>query len=758
MNSTLKEAERLHKLGFAILWIKPKSKAPVKPKWTTGPREEWAALKSSFRPEFNVGVRLGAPSVVGGKHLAVIDVDVKSTDPIHQAEAEKAVRELFPQLPETAPTVLSGRGNGSSHIYILTDKPAQPSKRKVSSERVRVMMPSAGINQSQREQLSEEDLNEGWRMRPAWEIAVMGEGQQVVLPPSTHPDSGRAYIWKVHVKGDGSDLVELEVGHKQKDVTREMTFDWVPEDFDLTFSTLPDDIVNDILYADVENRSDSLLFVAEAMIAEGLTDRQIMSVLTDPTYALAKTSYDHAKTDSRARAANWLFNYTIKKARKNVDAQLQFTEEVEVVTLSEEDSKKQTAELITPVDWKSKLDRTQKGKTTATLKNILLILQNTISPKVFKRDSFALKDKYGCNTPWGGIENRDIIDADILKMKVWFIDRHNIEPDKSTLEDAVGYIGLLNSYHPVRDYLRSLEWDGTPRIDTWLKTYLKADAPEPYLSAVSRKTLCAMVARIFVPGIKFDHVLIMNGAQGIGKSTAARILASSKWFMDRLPDLRDKDAMINLQGIWVVEMGELANMRQSTVETYKAFLTSQIDKFRLPYGRRREDFERQCVIMGSSNPVEFLNDPTGNRRFWPVKVKQCDFEALTRDRDQLLAEAKWVWENCAEPLYLNEREEKQAKEIQAVHTQDDIDTDLEERWDEYVEDCIEKGETNVFEKFKLEALFGVGGVFEFLSFSKDAKRVAKLLRKKGFEKIVITGNKKRWNFKRQVTEHPPTLN
>lgn len=705
INNVLKEAERLHGLGFAILWIKPKSKAPVKSKWTTGPRETWNQLKASYRPGFNVGVRLGTPSVIDGKYLACIDIDVH--DDKFKVKAETILSTILNGTRATIPEVISGSGTGSKHLYCVTDKPFK----------MQTIIKEA----------------EG-------EICIYSDGRQMVLAPSIHP-TGKPYQW-LRSLNKKSDLPTIDLGgiqaHESK---REMTNDWKPEEYDLTFSNLDKEIIDLILFADCDNRSDQLLKVSAAMVKEGLTDRQILSVLTDREYELGKTAYDHAKTDSRARAVNWLFNYTLKKARKENDANLQFNNEVEISELSEEEATAQATLLVQPVSWQSKLNRTKAGKLSGTLNNVLLILENDFGSGLFKRDVFALNDMYGMDTPWKGKKGESITDDDIRNLKVWFIKRHKIEPSNAVLEDAIGFIAVENSFHPVRDYLDKLEWDGVRRLDTWLRVYMGASMKEPYLSAVSRKTLCAMVARIYHPGIKFDHVLILNGRQGIGKSTAAQILASPPWFLDRLPDLRDKDSMINLQGIWVAEMGELTNMRLSSVETYKAFLSSQVDKFRLPYGSRRQDFKRQCVIIGSSNPTEFLNDETGNRRFWPVTVKQCNFKALTTDRNQLLAEAKFVWENCGEKLYLDSEEEKQATEIQQKHMNENVDTFLDEKWDDFE---AQNNAEIMTQKFKLESLFDPMGVFAYLSFSKDAKKVAKLLRKKGFMKFVAGGGQKWW--------------
>ena len=178
------------------------------------------------------------------------------------------------------------------------------------------------------------------------------------------------------------------------------------------------------------------------------------------------------------------------------------------------------------------------------------------------------------------------------------------------------------AYHPVKEYLDALpEWDGVKRTDTLLTDYLGAE-DSAYTRAVIRKTLAAAVARIYQPGTKFDSVLILNGPQGIGKSTLFARLAGA-WFSDSLTltDMRDKSGPEKLQGYWILELGELAGMKKTDVETVKSFLSRVDDKYRASYGLNVESHPRQCVIVGSTNTESgFLRDITGNRRFWPVRV------------------------------------------------------------------------------------------------------------------------------------------
>jgi putative DNA primase/helicase len=193
--------------------------------------------------------------------------------------------------------------------------------------------------------------------------------------------------------------------------------------------------------------------------------------------------------------------------------------------------------------------------------------------------------------------------------------------------------------HPLRDRLNGLAWDNVERLDGWLTDYLgvKKDA---YSATVGHKWMIQAVARVMRPGCKADHTLIFEGLQGPGKSTVCETLAlDPEWFADGIADLGTKDSAQDLQGKWIVELGELSAVRRGEVERVKAFLTRKSDHYRPSYGRHSQDFPRQCVFAGSTNATAYLTDPTGNRRFWPIKVGLVDHAALRLDVEQLWAEA-----------------------------------------------------------------------------------------------------------------------
>jgi putative DNA primase/helicase len=203
-----------------------------------------------------------------------------------------------------------------------------------------------------------------------------------------------------------------------------------------------------------------------------------------------------------------------------------------------------------------------------------------------------------------------------------------------------------NAFHPVRDYLTALEWDQTPRIATLLTHYFGAK-DSAYAREIGRRWLISAVARAMRPGCKVDTMLIIEGAQGKKKSSALAALVGPEWFADTKLDLSKVDAYQALRGKWVIEMAELDAMKNQELTRIKAFLTSSKDSYRPSYGKRVRDYPRQTVFAGSTNEDKYLQDLTGNRRFWPIKADAILVDELARDRDQLWAEAYWEFSEGA---------------------------------------------------------------------------------------------------------------
>lgn len=231
-------------------------------------------------------------------------------------------------------------------------------------------------------------------------------------------------------------------------------------------------------------------------------------------------------------------------------------------------------------------------------------------------------------------------DKDVTHLRIVVGERCGIKFAKDAWWDYVTDYAHRRTYHPVRDYLSAQRWDGVPRLDGWLSRYGGAEDNE-YVRAVASIVLIAAVRRVRQPGCKFDEVPVLEGVQGGNKSGAVRTLAvRDDWFVDSLPLGADsKVVMEQIAGGWLIEFAEMSGLNKSDVENVKSQVARQYDKARMSYGRLTTERPRQCVFFGTTNADQYLRDPTGNRRFWPVKVDRFDLDALRRDRDQIWAEA-----------------------------------------------------------------------------------------------------------------------
>ena len=233
-------------------------------------------------------------------------------------------------------------------------------------------------------------------------------------------------------------------------------------------------------------------------------------------------------------------------------------------------------------------------------------------------------------TPQQWTDRDDALTADWLQ-------HQDISVTVNVAAVAAETVAKDHSFHPIRDYLDSLVWDGVERIANFAASYLGAEAT-PYHSAVSRCLFTSGVARIMRPGCKADYVPILEGAQDKGKSTAIELLFTP-WFSDDLAELGTKDAAMQVRVAWGIEIAELASMTRGEIERVKAFITRKVDRFRPSYGRRVIEVPRQSVFIGSTNSEAYLKDETGGRRFWPIRSGNIDLKAIERDRGQLWAQA-----------------------------------------------------------------------------------------------------------------------
>lgn len=342
-------------------------------------------------------------------------------------------------------------------------------------------------------------------------------------------------------------------------------------------------------------------------------------------------------------------------------------------------------------NWHTLLELDKQGKVKDTMANIAAIVSHDENLKSIVYNEFK-----GCidvigPLPWKQVKP-GFNDSDVANAKLYFERVYGIWSPTKFKDALLAVVAAERIYHPIKNYFAGLTWDGFPRLDSLLIDYCGAE-DTPYTRAVTRKTLCAAVARVYEPGRKFDSILVLSGPQGIGKSTFFAKLGGA-WYSDSLAisDMKDKTAAEKLQGYWILELGELAGIKKVDVETVKSFVTRVDDKYRQAYGMVVESHPRSCIIVGTTNSESgFLRDITGNRRFWPVQVSEhgshhpWDLEEI----DQVWAEAIQAYKDgeslflsgeVAQMAYAKQQEAMESDDREGL-VQDYLDRLLPENWD-----------------------------------------------------------------------------
>lgn len=324
--------------------------------------------------------------------------------------------------------------------------------------------------------------------------------------------------------------------------------------------------------------------------------------------------------------------------------------------------------------WIEKLDINKKtGEILTTVKNIKLVLENDSGLKNHAGlDLMAHRPVKLARMPW---DNRSLpfdkiwSDTDDAALRNYLEEKYGLH-GKDRISDVLMETLSKHAFHPVRDYLNGLTWDGVERLDTLVVDYLGASDSE-YTRAVTRKAFTACCARVFEPGCKYDYVLLLIGRQGKGKSKFLDIMGG-EWYSDTITDIGGKKAYEALDGSWIMEMAEMTAAKRAEIEALKQYISKRSDKYRKAYDRRVTENPRQCVFFGTTNEPECLRDYTGNRRFWVLEVRDGDCKKdiekdLRAERDQVWAEAMTRYK-AGERLYLDEKLEKLAEQEQRFHT------------------------------------------------------------------------------------------
>ena len=692
--------------GCAIHWLKPSSKMPIGDDWQNKPFASLESLRRRYSQGNNVGVRLGEISRVMGGYLHVFDVDIRK--PALAAEAWAALKRLLPDVEFTAfPTVISGSGGDSRHIYFVTSQPFKSRKLAKSDTYEMVFDPAKGRDVRKND----------------WEIELFGGPKQVAMPPSIHPGTGQPYRWEREFDFDGFDTpfipsaavaaagasLDADDGSAVNDRRLGLTLE---QGRDILARLPLDDWCED---------RDGWKDTGMALKHEFGEDGYDLWV---------EFSQQSTKFDARDQASKWksfkgktkrLIRMATLKAAANVaalvdefddfadddDGESDFNELIDApspAAASDDDFDPKAAEEASVLPWPSLLDVNEEGGVKGTLHNIALIMKNDprlvgvpqlneftkeivqrTAPGAKKGRKNAAKATRQLSGPvW---QVRDTLNGEPWTSARDYSVREILEAPKTQggysikipdrdLKAATVLAAWENGFHPIREYLDGVSWDGVPRVDTLFIDYLGAD-DDIYSREVARLMLVAAVTRVFEPGAKFDTAVILEGAQGTGKSTFIRVLGV-RWSSELEGDFHDGKEMVEkIQGGWIIELPEMSGFNRSDVQSIKAFISRPTDKVRLAYEARASEFPRQCVLIGSTNDTsDYLRDPTGGRRFLPIAchAQSIDNAKLRRNVDQIWAEARAMYAEMRRatplsdgdlPLYLtNAIAAKKALELQ----------------------------------------------------------------------------------------------
>lgn len=343
---------------------------------------------------------------------------------------------------------------------------------------------------------------------------------------------------------------------------------------------------------------------------------------------------------------------------------------------------------------------------------------------IIVNDIFAQETKINKTPPWsaGDRKGESWSDSDFSGLCL-YLEQFGITKEKN-IQHAFNLWAASKQYHPIREYLKTLQWDGVPRLDSLFINYLGAE-DTPFNRAITRKTFTAAVARVFTPGIKFDQMLVIKGRQGIGKTLILTLMGFDKWHNGNIRDFTGKEPVEQLIGSWIIEIEELSALRRSDELSAKGFLSKQADKVRLAYARNTVTLQRQCVFFGTTNEDTFLKDITGNRRFWimpcpnvaKIKVWDKDY-GIKQIRDQVWAEAKYRYDHN-ESLVLSEELETVARELQTTHT-------IQNEYANFINAYLEKFVPNDYEQWSVQRRVEFMANYSESSFTISSKQIDKV--------------------------------
>jgi predicted P-loop ATPase len=390
--------------------------------------------------------------------------------------------------------------------------------------------------------------------------------------------------------------------------------------------------------------------------------------------------------------------------------------------------------------WLAKCDRDKHGQPLSNLASVLAVLRSFL-PDTFAHDEMLcapmlMQPLMEEDEP--NFKPRPVTDVDVGVVQASFQRIGLRRITKDMVHQAVDIRAEECRFHPIRQYLERIEWDGVSRVSNLFPIYFGVDDTD-YAKSIGSMFLVGMVARIFEPGCKADHLPVIEGMQGTLKSTACSVLGG-EWFSDNLPDITaGKEAAQHLRGKWLIEISEMHALNRAEATQLKSFISRQIERYRPSYGRKEVHEPRQCVFVGTTNHDTYLRDETGGRRFWPIKATRIDTDALARDRDQLLAEAAARYREGAQWWPDKEFEREVIMPEQAARYEAD------DAWEALIAAWVRDPE-----QLKLGKVT-IGGIARsVLNFEKsrigtaDQRRIAKVLTSLGWHRLPKDGDGNRW--------------
>lgn len=753
--------------GFSVHWLKAQSKAPVESAWSTLPRKTIDQLEASYSADLNVGVRLGEYSKVSGGYLHAIDLDIRKDELVDEAHAR--LRAMFPTYTALPHVISGSGGESRHFYFVSDKPFASrklarsegftmvfdPTKgRPVKKHDWEIDLFGTGKQVAMPPSVHPDTGAEyAWGRNFDWSMLDLGIAPTI---PAIHVE-GIAVVSEGGADADARPPIGLTLDQARDHVMALPVDQWcidrdgwyqvgmalhhefagrglAGEAFELwcEFSGQSDKFdINDarrvwVSFKDAKSRNIRMATIMQAARLARF-ERQFEGLIGGHG-----DGFDDPDVSEKRQQTSDIDDLLGAPAVANDDDDL--IERVKPGTpLGDLDDLMEKGKPAgSSVEWMSKLDFNDDGGIRPTLPNIRLIVAHDIrirgvlaynefseglvrmgSPgKLVKKRDGAQGTKQLFGSIW---ERRDLVNGDLWKDVHDHAVRDLIEtPGRGggygvkvsdrDLTAAISMAASDNLFHPVRNYLDGLEWDGKSRLDTLFVRYF--DAPDnAYTRGVARMMMIAGVTRIYEPGHKFDYAVILEGMQGKRKTTFIETLARH-WFGELASEFDNTNKMIeSMQNAWIIEIPELSGFSKHDVQAIKAFISRRVDRARLAWAKRAQDYHRQCIFIGSTNDAKYLRDETGGRRFWPVEClldedENIDIEALREEVDQLWAEARAAYRamraeqpNGPLPLYLADSEaSEEAERLQESRRVETVEDAMAGQIAGWLETPISKGD------------------------------------------------------------------